>query len=551
MMIANKLPASLPHQAYETKQVQENEALVAAQEGIGMLDLMKAAGAAVFEQIQLNYPNAATLLIVCGKGNNGGDGFVIARLAHLAGLKVTTLLVVEQSKIKGDALITLTEFQSCGATVVCSGDDLPDGNTKPQENLFPDIIAKFKGQLIVDCLFGIGFRGALAQDMQLIVAQINRHKAQVLSVDVPSGLCANTGRVVNSLTDSADSAAIYADTTITFIAIKKGLLTGQAFAHIGKLHFADLGLGAAFAEQVNFEQENSEQEKKKVFIQSHHNLPDLQQRLPTAHKGKIGMILAIGGNVGMPGAIRLAGEAALRAGSAILAVCCHQTNQALVFNGRPEMMLAPCEVKSLKEAQSLDKAKAYIIGPGLGQDLWAHQLFNLLIEKLIPGQTDKQQSRDQNLQKNKRAVIDADALHLLSKTSLYYQHWVLTPHPGEAATLLNCSIAEIEADRFAAVQNIALKYGGICVLKGSGSLVSDGNTTWINTSGNAGMATAGMGDVLSGIIAAVLLQMKHSLDAVRFAVYIHGQAADIIAQRNGQRGLLASDLFSEVQMLVN
>ena len=551
-MIANRLPGSLPQQAYQTKQVQENEALVAARQGIAMLDLMKAAGAAVFEQIQLNYPKVTSLLVVCGKGNNGGDGFVIARLAHLAGLKVTTLLVVEQSKIKGDALITFTELQSCGVTIVCVADclagDLLNSHIDSKESSTLDIIKKFQGQLIVDCLFGIGFRGELAKEMQLIVELINHHKAQVLSVDVPSGLCANTGRVgigqdENSVTFSA-RAAIYADTTVTFIAIKQGLLTGQASAYIGKLYFADLGLGVAFADAV----------KNKTFIQTLNNLPALQKRLPTMHKGNIGMILAIGGNVGMPGAIRLSGEAALRAGTALLAVCCHQSNQSLVFNGRPEMMLAPCEAASLTDAQSLNKAKAYIIGPGLGQDQWAQELFNCVVEKLIPRQKDGHQSMPQSssqkMQK-KLAVIDADALHLLGKTSLYYKHWVLTPHPGEAAALLNCSIAEIEADRFAAVQNIALKYGGICVLKGVGSLVSDGISTWINTSGNAGMATAGMGDVLSGIIGAVLLQMKYSLDAVRFAVYIHGQAADNIAQRSGQRGLLASDLFNEVQKLVN
>ena len=148
-------------------------------------------------------------------------------------------------------------------------------------------------------------------------------------------------------------------------------------------------------------------------------------------------------------------------------------------------------------------------------------------------------------------VLDADALQILSRNPIYRDDWVLTPHPGEAARLLNCDVETIESDRFAAVQDIVAKYGGICVLKGAGSLIADANNVWINTSGNSGMASGGMGDVLSGIIAALIMQLPHAVDATRLAVYLHGKAADRVAADQGKIGMLASDLFPHIQQLLN
>ena len=196
-------------------------------------------------------------------------------------------------------------------------------------------------------------------------------------------------------------------------------------------------------------------------------------------------------------------------------------------------MLASDDITALKSHHHFAKAKVLLCGPGLGQDSWSKSLFDFVI------------------QANKPAVLDADALMLLSQRPEYRDNWILTPHPGEAAKLLQCSIAEVEQNRFAAVKNIVSKYGGICVLKGAGTLICDGKNTWINTSGNSGMASGGMGDVLSGIIAALLMQVNTPLDAARLAVYIHGQSADNIAEKNGKIGMLAGDLFSEIQLLVN
>jgi NAD(P)H-hydrate epimerase len=501
------------HYAYSAKQVLNNESDVAISQQLALYELMERAGDAAFEQLQQYWPNANSILVLCGKGNNGGDGFVIARLAHLANIHVTVLLTCDIANIKGDALIAYQKMISVGITDIVS-------------DKLIEQIGLFSGDMIVDALFGIGFHGSLTTTMQRLVSAINTNTADILSVDIPSGLCATTGFAENGL-------AVIAKVTITFIVYKQGLLTGQAANFVGELILTDLLLGDAFKRKVTCYH----------YFQNDYPLYDginvLKERLSTSHKGTIGQILAVGGGKGMPGAIRLASEAALRSGAALVAVCCHQDNQALVFNGRPELMLAPSNTNQLASSAARNNANVIILGPGLGQTEWAQSLFGLIVMPFI------------NDKKNNNIVIDADGLTLLAKTNFFCNRWVLTPHPKEAATLLGCDTATIEADRFHAVKAIAKKYGGLCILKGAGTLISDGNTVVINSTGNAGMASGGMGDVLSGIVAALILQTENYFVATCLAVYIHGAAGDIIADEQGQRGMLASDLFVPLQRLVN
>ena len=501
------------HCTYSAKQVLENEAGVAQNQQIAMYQLMERAGSAAFEKLHQYWPKANSILVVCGKGNNGGDGFVIARLAHLAGMQVTVLLTCDVKSLKGDALLAYQNMVSAGLTEVAT--------TKLTEQ-----VKLFSGDIIVDALFGIGFYGALALPMQELVTAINVNSANVLSVDIPSGLCASTGAVANNI-------AIIAKVTVTFIAYKQGLLTGQSANFVGEIILANLSLGDAFNQQVTCLH----------YFQKDYPLFDgasfLTKRLNTSHKGTIGQILAVGGDIGMPGAIRLASEAALRSGAGLVAVSCHQNNQALVFNGRPELMLAPSDADTLANSLVVNNAKVVLLGPGLGQTDWSQSLFDSIVTPFINGQ------------KNGHIVLDADGLTLLANTNYFCNSWVLTPHPKEAARLLGCDTATIETNRFYAVQAIAKKYGGVCVLKGAGTLISDGRTVVINSTGNAGMATGGMGDVLSGIIAALILQTENYFVATCLAVYIHGAAGDIIADTQGQRGMLASDLFVPLQRLVN
>jgi hydroxyethylthiazole kinase-like uncharacterized protein yjeF len=516
------------HCAYSAKQVLNNESIVAQSQQIVLYQLMERAGSAAFETLQQHWPDAKSILVLCGKGNNGGDGFVIARLAHLAKIQVRVLVTCDVTSVKGDALLAYQNMVSVGVTDIVT------------ENVIAQV-ALFSGDIIVDALFGIGFYGSLATPMQQLVTAINDNTAEVLSVDIPSGLCATTGFVENTL-------AVMAKVTVTFIVYKQGLLTGQSANFVGELILADLLLGEGFKQQVSC----------RHYFQKEYPLYDgvsfLTKRLNTSHKGTIGQILAVGGGVGMPGAIRLASEAALRSGAALVAVCCHQDNQALVFNGRPELMLAPPDAKKLANSLAISKAKVLLLGPGLGQTEWSQNLFDLIVTPFVEGKKlDGNKLEDKNIAgtKNGNIVIDADGLTLLAKTNYFCSRWVLTPHPKEAATLLGCDTAAIEANRFDAVQAIAKKYGGICILKGAGTLISDGDTVVINSTGNAGMASGGMGDVLSGIITALILQTDNYFVATCLAVYIHGAAGDIIADRQGQRGMLASDLFAPLQQLVN
>lgn len=506
-MSSNKYPLSLSQPAYSAKQVLQNEVMVAKKLHITMPDLMVRAGLAAFNQILQCWPKINSMLVICGSGNNGGDGFVIARLAHLAGLDVSVLSLNKPASF--NARLACQALKDAGVTII-KQDKLLGHN--PEQ-----VITSFTGELIVDGIFGIGFHGQLSEDIKNLIVVINQHKAKKFSIDIPSGLSATKGTV--------DSIAFIADVTITFIVLKQGLLTAMAANYIGDLFLNDLNIGQDFITHVSHQ--------NNIYSQGHADLPALAKRPPISHKGDIGLLLAIGGNIGMPGAIRLSGEAALRSGASLLAISCHEGNQALVFNGRPEIMLASSSIKTLANSTILNKARVLIIGPGLGRDDWAEQMFDLA---LLQG---------------KPCVIDADALHFLSERNVYNNLWVLTPHPKEASRLLNCTVAEIEADRFGAVKKIAKKYGGICLLKGAGSLISNGHQTWVNSTGNVGMASGGMGDVLSGIIGALLLQMPDAFKAVRLACYIHGAAADRIADKNGQRGMLASDLFAELQHLVN
>lgn len=500
------------HNAYSAKQVLDNEAIVAQSQKLAMYMLMERAGMAAFDALQQRWPKLKSVLVLSGKGNNGGDGFIVARLAHLANIQVSVLITCDVANIRGDALIAYQTMLDAGVSRVFT-----------EKLLF--YISTFSGDVIVDALFGIGFYGALNDHMQQLVSAINTHNAEVLSVDIPSGLCATTGFV-------SEGNAVTADITVTFIVYKQGLLTGQAANFVGELMLANIGLGKAFIQRV----------PSHVIYQQDYPLLNgvnpLHERLNTSHKGNIGQVLAVGGGRGMPGAIRLASEAALRCGAALVSVCCHIENHALVFNGRPELMLAPSESKQLANTTVMKKAKVLLLGPGLGQTDWSKALFNLVISDVLGN-------------KEKWLVLDADGLTLLSQIKPFCSHWILTPHPKEAASLLGCNVASIEADRFSAVQNIAKKYGGICILKGAGSLISDGKQVVINSTGNAGMASGGMGDVLSGIVAALALQTNDYFAATCLAVYIHGAAGDIIANRYGQRGMLASDLFVPLQKLVN
>jgi NAD(P)H-hydrate epimerase len=317
-------------------------------------------------------------------------------------------------------------------------------------------------------------------------------------------------------------AAIHADRTITFVGLKLGFYVGNGPDCTGVVMYDSLDLAPAAGKENTAAMRISEDALGDL----------LPARRRTTHKGQQGHVLVVGGGPGMAGAARLAGEAALRVGAGLVTVATRPENVASIISGRPELICRGVEsIEDLKPL--LERADVLAIGPGLGTDPWA----TLMVESTIGY--------------GKPAVVDADALNLIASTSRASDHWILTPHPGEAGRLLGVSSSEIQADRLSAARAIAARYGGVVVLKGAGTLVvCRDDLPCICDQGNPGMASPGMGDVLTGVIAGIAAQTADLAGAARAGVLVHAMAGDMAARR-GERGLLATDLFTYLPICVN
>ncbi|WP_038888433.1 bifunctional ADP-dependent NAD(P)H-hydrate dehydratase/NAD(P)H-hydrate epimerase [Vibrio campbellii] len=498
---------------YTAEQVRNGEVIAAQMAGVSMYSLMQRAGMAVYEQFLHLYPKARTVLVVCGKGNNGGDGYVFATLAKQAQLNVRVFQLGDTTALKGDALRAFEDWQ----TIDGENSSWSDWHT-----------ALLEADVIIDAMLGTGLTGEVRSDSRRYIEQINQVHCPVVSIDIPSGLSADTGAVLGE--------AIQANHTVTFIGVKQGLCTGQARDYVGELHFSGLG--------VNVEFESIEEESA-LGIDHLIIRRLLPERKATAHKGNNGKLLCIGGNQGMSGAIRLCASAAVRTGAGLTAALTHPSSLLPLQVGSPEVMSQAITFDELKEQDNeLIKrtrwADALAFGPGFGEDEWAHQAYQLLS------------------QQHKPKVVDADGLNILAMLNqrndvvvLRDEQRVMTPHPGEAARLLNVSTKEIEQDRFAAARQLHERYGGVIVLKGAGTLIYDGVRMYVCLAGNPGMASGGMGDVLSGVIAALLAKGLAIAVAARLGVMLHSHAADINVQQKGEIGLLASDVIESLRDAIN
>lgn len=489
---------ALPVDLYGAAASRELDRISIEQYHIAGYELMCRAGKAVFDCLQEKYHLTQRVIVCCGAGNNAGDGYVVARLARQAGLKVEVVSLVDPKKLTGAAAEAYNDWKSLGH-------QLSDFNSK----------LIHRSDVIVDALLGTGLQRNVEGVWREVIEEMNQSPVPVISVDIPSGLCADTGTVMG--------VAVKADMTVTFIGLKKGLFTHQAADYRGEVFFNNLSI------------------PEKVYT---HVAPDarllhwsaasewIKPRPQNSHKGQYGHVLVVGGNHGMAGAVRLSGEAALRAGAGLVSVVTRPEHISPVLAGRPELMVHGTD--ELIPRQLLQKADVIIIGPGLGRDDWANRLLGQVLEMTQP------------------KVIDADALTLLAAVeAVRDHHWVLTPHPGEAARLLAESADVIQNSRFSACELIQQQYGGTVVLKGSGSLVSSGDTpVKVCGYGNPGMASAGMGDVLSGVIGALIAQGLELSMAAELGVMVHARAGDSAAE-SGQRGLLASDLFDSIRSLLN
>ena len=474
---------------YTPAQVRDLESRAATQ-GCSGFDLMQRAGAALLTTLGMHWPQLRRVAVVCGGGNNGGDGYVLARLAQSAGYTVTLLAASAPEQLRGDALLAYQAALDGGLAVQTFSES-----------------ALAEAELIVDAFCGTGTRLPLQLAASAVVRAINAAALPVLAVDLPSGLDGYSG---------VAQEVVLATVTLSLGAFKAGQFMGEGPSCCGTLELDSLGLDVSAVRPALLRQDDE------VI-----NLALPTRRRP-AHKGSFGSVLVIGGGEGMPGAVRLAAEAALRAGGGRVTVGSLPAHLTAIVAPRPELMfLSLADASPL--AAVLPQASVVAIGPGLGRSDWARSLLQRVLAQPRSGQW---------------LVIDADALNLLADLPQVQRRsdWVLTPHPGEAGKLLGITAEAVQADRLAAVQNLQRRYGGTVVLKGSGTLVAgERQVPVLCTRGNPAMASAGMGDVLTGAVAGILAQCRDPWLAACAGVQAHGRAGDALAL-GGDRSLLAGDL---------
>ncbi|MGM0987848.1 MAG: NAD(P)H-hydrate dehydratase [Pseudomonadota bacterium] len=492
-------PERLSRPLYRADQVRELDRRTIAG-GIEGFALMQRAASAAWQSLKARWPEVRSLSVLCGGGNNGGDGHVLAALAAAEGLAVQRILLKPHDELSGDA--------RCAA-------DMATAAGVGAEPWRPDLV--LEGELIVDALLGTGLGGEVRGAAREAIEAINASGLPVLAIDIPSGLHADTGAVLGT--------AVRASRTVTFIGDKLGLHTGAAATRVGEVGFRALGVNA---------------EAEADLVPAAHLLDAewiatwLPPRARSAHKGDFGHALVLGGAPGFGGAALLAAEACARlgAGKVSLATAPEHVTASLV-------RCAEVMVHGVRGGGDLGglpgRADVLVVGPGLGQGSWGQGVLQAALA------TDRP------------LVVDADALNLLANrfTGQRREDWVLTPHPGEAARLLGLDAGEVEADRPAAALALQQRYGGVVVLKGAGSLVAGPEGLAVCPYGNPGMASGGMGDALSGILGALLAQGLPLEPAVRVGVLVHALAADMAARQSGERGLLAGDLASCARILVN
>lgn len=490
--------SQLEYALYSSTQIRTCEQQVPLLVNFNDYQLMLQAGTEAFFFILRKFPHVRHLAVFCGSGNNAGDGYVLARLAHEHGLLVTVYqckaiddLPPLARKMALDAQAAGVEQQSCD---------------EPLDS---------EAELIVDALLGIGLNGSVYGVIASAIQQINSSGLPVIALDIPSGLNADNGQVENF--------CVQASLTLTFIGLKVGMYTLDGPDYCGEIYCHHLKLEPYLTSLNPF---------ARLLNNDNVTLP-LPKRKKNSHKGEFGHIVIIGGGWGMPGAVALAAKAAMRAGAGAVSIATLTQHVSAVLPLVPEAMVygidEPEELRSL-----LSKASFCIVGPGLGESEWAKSVFLAAVSSQLP------------------MVIDASGLRLLAHYPQMDDNWILTPHPGEAASLLACSSQKVQENRCEAAALIQQKYGGVVVLKGTGSIIQTlEKNVFLCPKGNPGMASAGMGDVLSGLIAGLCAQGLSLSEAAKLGVWSHAVAADTITEQQGERGLLASDLLNQLPKILN
>lgn len=482
---------------YSVKQTRQIEEYLITKCQIPEFELMFQAGKAVFNilqselsDIEKQYP----IFILCGSGNNGGDGYIAAALANAAGFQVTCLEIGDFSKQTNTAK-KAKKFAEEKQTYIKEYND----------DNFPE------KSIIIDAILGIGIKGVVREEQAKIITKINHSQAFIIAIDNPSGLDCDSGEILG--------IAVKAHLTITFLARKQGLYLNYGNSHSGKIIFSNLN-----AKYDDFLHNLSPQ---------YHILEenDLSKIIPprelNSHKGNFGNIVIIGGDYNMGGAVIMAAEAACRSGAGKVTILTQKEHISAIISRLPNVMTASFESKEYLEQIKQNKT-LIAIGPGLGQSDWSKTLFDFFMASDVP------------------KIIDADALNLLSKSTKKYnlQNAIITPHPKEAARLLEISVEEVQNNRQKTVQDLFNKYGAIIILKGSNSLIYNGDGNfYVCPYGNPAMAVAGMGDILTGFITGFATQNITLTEATILGVYYHALKADKICKTQGEIGLLPMDMF--------
>lgn len=477
---------------------------LAIQSGISGKQLMQEAANAALCLLVNELPETMNDMIVfCGTGHNGGDGYTLAKLAAIEeGYRVRIRYVGSLNKLSKLTQKAMEACQKMGLEI-----------KKFDKN------ERLHASIYVDALLGIGIKNNVSAEYAEPIKFINNREGPFcLSLDVPSGIDANTGEILG--------IAVQADTTITFIGQKTGLLTGDGYGYSGDIAFSDLKIPQQLLDTIDTHWAETIDPVELLF-----KMPFRKRHM---HKSDFGHVLIIGGEVGMSGAPLMAGLGALRSGAGLVTLATHPQHANYLNIHHPELMCHGVLNKT-DLTPLIDKATVIAIGPGLGQNTWGKSLFDAVLKTKKP------------------LVVDADALNILAKKPIKKDHWIITPHPGEAARLLGTDTSSIQNNRYLAVSELQQCFGGIAILKGCGTLIKDDIDDIIKvcSSGNPGMATAGMGDILTGVIAGLIAQHIPLHEAAECAVYFHAAAGDAVADNHGMRGMMATDLLPYIQKAVN
>lgn len=481
--------------------------------GVASLTLMENAGSAVAEFVMSQYPSAKRIGVVCGKGNNGGDGFVAARKLHDAGREVRVVLLAEPSELRGDAAEMLSRLPASPAIA-----------RTWEELLQPAPRAVFESELLIDAILGTGFRPPVSGVYAEAILRLNASTVPVAAIDIPSGADAD------AMGEQAGAIA-RADAVVTFAAPRP--------AHV----FGRLTAGPTLVAPIGSPDEAIVSTLGLNLIASRDVAPWIGPRPPASNKGNFGHVLVVGGSTGKAGSVAMAGMAALRAGAGLSTVGTPKSVLPTVAGFHPELMTEPIEETEAgtisKRAlgyghmDALAKGKTVLaVGPGISRHAETADFVRTVVKKY-----------------DTPMVLDADGLNAFEGRAAELngkdRSLVITPHPGEMARLAGCSIADVQKDRLNVARAFAREHDLIVVLKGDHTLIArpDG-TVWVNTTGNPGMATGGTGDILTGMAAGLIAQNPNRIaEAVICAVHLHGLAGDVARESMGEQCMTATDLL--------